>query len=106
MTSVVELSYASPVFISLSALVNIILAALILLRLIFYQRHIRNILGADYESPYTSVMTMFVESSALIVIANAVYTAMQFASEVTQFAWIPYDLFPHICVGGFEFDDC
>jgi len=104
MTDVLELSYASPVFISLSALVNIILAALIISRLIFYQRHIRNILGAQHGSPYTSVMTMFVESSALIVIANGVYTAMQFASKATQFAWIPYDLFPHICVCGLELD--
>ena len=50
MVFVHELVYAYPVFTSLSTLVNIILAALIVFRLVYYRRHVQNALGAKHAS--------------------------------------------------------
>jgi hypothetical protein len=99
-----DLMYSETVFILFSAVVNIILAALIVFRLIYHQRHVRNVLGAEHGSPYTNVMTMCVESSALMVITSGVYVALDFTVGNWYF-WIPYLLYPHICVGGFKLDD-
>jgi hypothetical protein len=82
--------------ISFSTLVNIILALLIVLRLIHHQRHIRKVLGADHESPYSKVITICVESSALIVIFSGAYTALVF--EQAYLSTIPFLLLPHIFV--------
>jgi hypothetical protein len=90
----------SMVVIPFSTLVNIILAALIILRLIQHQRHIRKVLGAQHGSPYSKVITMCVESSALIVIFSGVYTVLAFREGDGSF--IPFLLLPHICVGGVE----
>jgi len=81
-----------------STFVNIILAALIILRLIHHQRHIRKVLGAQHGSPYSKVITMCVESSALIVIFSGVYTVLDLAEG--DGSLIPFLLLPHICVGG------
>jgi hypothetical protein len=98
---------SSTVFILLSLLVNIILAALIVSRLIYRRRHFRDILGAEHGSPYINIMTMCVESSALVVIFNATYTALAFAQRRSDAYWalIPLQLLPHICVGGLEHHD-
>jgi hypothetical protein len=95
---------AELVFILLSTFVNIILAALIIFRLIYHRRHVRSVLGAEHGSPYTNIMTMCVESSALMVITSGLCMALQFTTG-PRLAWIPYLLFPHICVGGLELDD-
>ena len=89
------------VLIAFSTLVNIILALLIVLRLVHHQRHIRKVLGAQHGSPYSKVITMCVESSALIVIFSGVYTVLIF--EQGNGALIPFLLLPHICVGDLEF---
>ena len=89
--------FAVTVLISLSTIVNIILALLIILRLIRHQRYIRKVLGAEHGSPYSKVITMCVESSALIVIISGVYTALVF--EQANGSSIPFLLLPHICVG-------
>jgi membrane-associated protease RseP (regulator of RpoE activity) len=99
-----EIPYSETVFILFSGtLINIILAALIVFRLIFHQRYVRNVLGGGHESLYTNVMTMWVESSGLIVVASVIYTAMFFA--VPQWVRVPCLLYPHICVGGLKLDD-
>ncbi|PPQ82746.1 hypothetical protein CVT25_009300, partial [Psilocybe cyanescens] len=51
----------------ISAFANILLATLISVRLIQHQRHLRKTLGKSHGSLYTRVITMCVESSALIV---------------------------------------
>ena len=89
------------VLIAFSTLVNIILALLIVLRLVHHQRHIRKVLGAQHGSLYSKVITMCVESSALIVIFSGVYTVLIF--EQGNGALIPFLLLPHICVGDLEF---
>jgi len=87
--------------IAFSTLVNIILALLIILRLVHYQRHIRKVLGEVHGSPYAKVITMCIESSALIVIFSGVYTVLVFVQA--NGSLIPFQLVPHICVGDLEF---
>ena len=98
---------SSTAFILLSLLVNVILAALIVSRLIYRRRYFRDILGAEHESPYINIMAMWVESSALVVIFNGTYTALTFAQRRLDAYWalIPLQLLPHICVSGLEHHD-
>ena len=98
-----ELAHAYPVFSSLSTLVNIILAVLIVSRLVYHRRYIRNTLGVEHGSPYTNVITMCVESSALMVIAGGLYTILYFVSADGE--GFIFDIIPHICVGGLELND-
>jgi hypothetical protein len=100
-TFIPELSFAYPVFSSLSALVNIILAALIVSRLVYHRRYIRNTLGVEHGSPYTNIITMCVESSALIVIASSLFTILGFVAP-GHGGQVMFDIIPHICVGGLE----
>ena len=81
-------------------LANIILAALIVSRLIYLRRQVRNALGVEHGSPYTNVITMCVESSALMVIFSGLYTIMVFVLP-DQSVFL-YMILPHIYVGGSE----
>ena len=95
-------SFFTMVIVLLTTLVNITLALLIILRLIHHQRHIRKILGAQHGSPYSKIITMCVESSALIIFSG-VCSVLIF--EQPYGALIPFLLLPHICVGDQEFYD-
>ena len=99
-----EAFVSSTVFISLSLLVNIILTALIVSRLIYRQRDFRNAFGEGHGYSRINIMTMCVESSALVVIFGGTYTALTLAQRQPDAygALIPFQLFPHICVGGLE----
>ena len=101
--SLADNSTFSIVLISISTLVNIILASLIVLRLVHHQRHIRKLLWTDHGSPYSKVIIICVESSALIVLFSGVYTALVFEQE--NGSLIPFLLLPHICVGGLDLHD-
>ena len=103
MTYVKAFDYAFPVFISLSALVNIILAALIISRLVYHRRYLQNALGVEHGSPYTNIIIMCVESSALMVVATGLYTILSFVPGYG--AQVMIDIIPHICVGGLELGD-
>ena len=98
-----ELTYAWPVFISLSTLINIILAVLIVSRLVYHRRYIRNALGEQHGSPYTNIITMCIESSALMVIVGGLCTILTYVSENGRN--FMYDIAPHIFVGGSELND-
>jgi hypothetical protein len=95
--------HSDMVFISLSTVANFILAALIVFRLICHQRHVRNVLGAEHGYLYTNVMTMCVESSALMVVTSGVCAVLYIMGS--WYYWIPYLLYPHIYVGGRELYD-
>ena len=100
-TFIPDLSFAYPVFSSLSALINIILAALIVFRLVYHRRYVRNALGVEHGSPYTNIITMCVESSALMVIASSLFTILGFVAP-GHGGQVMFDIIPHICVGGLE----
>ena len=93
---------------SVYIIVNVILAGLIVSRLIYRRKHFRNILGSEHRYPYINVMTMWVESSVLVVILIGTYTALTFVQRRrpdADWALIPFQLLPHICVGGLEHHD-
>ena len=95
-------------FVSISALVNIILAALIVFRLIYHRRHVRKTLGVEHGSPYTNIMTMLVESSALMVISGGLYSIL-YLLPLTDATYVASNLvlrvLPHIYVGGLGSND-
>ena len=105
MIFVSELAFAVPAFTSLSALINIILAALIIFRLVYYRKHVRDALGVQHGSPCTNVITMCVESSALMVIVGGLYTILCFVPLSPDGAAIMFDIITHIYVGGLKLDD-
>ena len=78
--------------------INIILSWMIILRLIHHQRHMRKALAVEHGFPYSKVIAMFVESSALIVIFSAIYIALVLTG--VDGAVILFTILPHICVGG------
>jgi hypothetical protein len=87
--------------VALLSTANITLASLIILRLVRHQRHVRKVLGAEHGSPYFTVITMCIESSALIVIFSAVYIVIVLMRPIqTGSVFAPLLLLPHICVGG------
>jgi hypothetical protein len=106
-TEAPKLQYANPVFISLSTLANIIFAVLIVSRLIYHRRCVRNALGVQHGSPYTNIITMCVESSALMVIVGSLYVIGCFVPEywTNLMLAIIGDIIPHIFVGGLELND-
>jgi hypothetical protein len=95
---------SSMVFITLSLLVNTILAVLIFSRLIYRRGQFRNDLEEKHGYPYINITTMCVESSALVVIFSGIYTVLEFTQRRPDAygALIPFLLLPHICVGGLE----
>ena len=97
---VIELVWANAAFLSLSALANIILAALIVFRLVYLRRCARNSLGAEHGSPYTNIITMCVESSVLMVTASGLFTIMCFVSPKGEV--FMNEIIPQIYVGGLE----
>ena len=102
-TSIRRLVYTEPAFISLSALVNIILAALIVFRLVYHQRYVRDALGLEHKFPYTNIITMCVESSALMVILGGLYIIVYIVSPYGEY--FMFIIIPHIYVGGLELND-
>ena len=93
-------------FVSSSALINIILAAMIIFRLIYHRRHIQNALGVEHGSPYTNVMIMLVESSALMVISSGLFSILSFTSipNSATMGVVILHILPHIYVGGLPND--
>jgi len=76
--------------------VNLVLALLVLLRLLYYQRFISKTLGAAHGSPYLRVISMCVESCGLIVVMSTTNIVMIITNNITYL--IPFMLLPHICV--------
>jgi hypothetical protein len=100
----IKLVYAHAMFLSLSAIVNFILAALIVFRLVYYRRCARNALGVEHGTSYNNVIIMCVESSALMVIASGLYTILYFKSPRIGEMFM-FEVVLHIYVGGLELDD-
>ena len=97
------LRYAYEVSFALSILINIVLAVLIVSRLVYHQRYDRNTLGVEHGSPYTNIITMCVESCALIVIFGGLFTGLYFGNWDGVLFMNP--IIPHIFVGGLELNN-
>ncbi|KDR67221.1 hypothetical protein GALMADRAFT_1126027 [Galerina marginata CBS 339.88] len=81
---------------SISTTANIMLSIMIASRLLRHQKYLRRVLGVGHGSAYTRIITMCVESCALIVFFMAAYTIMFNIGCNAQY--IPFFLLPHICV--------
>ena len=89
-------SAISSVIMLCTTFVNLTLTVLIFFRLLYYQRFISKTLGKAHGLPYTKVITMCVESCALIVVFSTVNIVMIITNNVRYL--IPFLLFPHVCV--------
>jgi hypothetical protein len=78
---------------------------LIVLRLVYHRKYIRKALGAEHGSPYTNVLTMCVESSALMVTSSSLCVILEYGSVGARGGVFLFALLPHICVGGLELKD-
>ncbi|KDR68148.1 hypothetical protein GALMADRAFT_146631 [Galerina marginata CBS 339.88] len=87
-------------------IVNSILAGLIVGRLLYHQHYLRKVLGVGYGSPYTRIMMICVESSALIIASGAVaafgnllypHWIYEDAAPGTYVSYTALLLLPHIC---------
>jgi len=104
--------YSTLALTSLSALVNVILTALIVFRLVYHRRYVRNALGVQHGSLYANVITMCVESSALMVISSGLYPilwALLWTSQAIKTSVIAekflFDISPHLYVGSLVLND-
>jgi hypothetical protein len=93
-------SAVSSVVMFCTTFVNLVLSLLIFSRLIYYQRYISKTLGSAHGSPYLKVITMCVESCALIVVFSTTNIVMIMTNDTSYL--IPFLLFPHICVSWFS----
>jgi hypothetical protein len=114
MMEVSKFRNAGEAFISLSTLANIILAVLIISRLVYRRRYVRNALGVQHGSPYTNIITMCVESSALMIIVGSLYIILYLVqkysgtgkySGTALMLEVVTDIIPHTFVGGLELND-
>ncbi|CAA7270514.1 unnamed protein product [Cyclocybe aegerita] len=80
----------------LTALVNTTLAMLVSLRLYLHQKHTRKILGSEYGSPYSRIITICIEACALIVICECLFIVLFFVPG--RSSTIPEQLMVHVSV--------
>ncbi|KDR67218.1 hypothetical protein GALMADRAFT_1125943 [Galerina marginata CBS 339.88] len=80
---------------SISIVSNLILSSLIVLRLLYHQKYLRRTVGVGHGSAYTKIITMCVESCALIIFFMATYIIMFATGCKAQY--VPLFLLPHIC---------
>lgn len=79
--------------------INVVLSALIVLRIRYHQSYIRKALGSAHGSLYTRIMVMCVESCSLIAVFELVYLILTFQPEALGFySQYPFFLLPHVCV--------
>jgi len=90
----INLSYPGLAIITI--LGNLIFATLIVVRIMNYQREISKLLGKEYGSPYTRIMSICVEACALITITYLVFLLFMFLYPFAS--WIPRILTVHVSV--------
>ncbi|KAF8812853.1 hypothetical protein BYT27DRAFT_7086065 [Phlegmacium glaucopus] len=75
---------------------NIFTAILITLRIVYFERYMRKAVGVERNSPYTMVIIICVESSALIVVFSLIYIILSFRQVYASY--LPMQLLVHIYV--------
>ncbi|KDR70157.1 hypothetical protein GALMADRAFT_144837 [Galerina marginata CBS 339.88] len=82
--------------VSFSTLFNVIVSVLIVVRLIYHQIYLRNVLGPGHGSPYTRIMAMTVESASLLILVGIPYVFLV-AYQDTAGSMMLLSLLPQIC---------
>ena len=75
---------------------NLVTATLITFRILYFDRYIRKTVGLECNNPYTTVIILCVESSALIVVIGSIYFSLEF--RTTNKSLIPLQLLVHVYV--------
>lgn len=88
-------------FTGVTALLNIVTAAFITLRILYYQRYIRKTVGLERNNPYMNIIIICIESSALVIIWNLVYLILAVTNSV--YTVIPTQLLVHVYVSRCRF---
>ncbi len=86
--------------ISSSGLVNVILRAVIIGRIVYHQQYIREAMGVHYASIYTKIISMCVESCLMTSFCGAVFLGLYFSNDPRRelASVVPLILLPHTCV--------
>ena len=78
---------------------NLVTAALITFRILYFDRYIQKTLGLPRNNPYVTVIILCVESSALIVVFGSIYIILAFRTTNGSLILLP--LLVHVYVGIF-----
>jgi hypothetical protein len=80
-----------------TVILNFVTAALITFRMLYFNKYIRMTLGLEHNSPYTSIIIICVESSALIVVFSIFYLILLFQGD-GALSIIPMQSLVHVYV--------
>ncbi|KAF8804866.1 hypothetical protein BYT27DRAFT_7105929 [Phlegmacium glaucopus] len=81
-----------------TVILNVFTAILITLRILYFERYMRKAIGTERNSPYTMVVIICVESSALIIVFSLIYFILFF--QPTNTLYLPNSnatVGPYIC---------
>ncbi|KAF8811728.1 hypothetical protein BYT27DRAFT_7336053 [Phlegmacium glaucopus] len=85
------------VMICVTIILNFLTAILITLRILHFEKYARKTIGVEHNSPYMTVLiSICVESSALMVIFSLVYFILVF--QQANASYIPMQLLVHVYV--------
>ncbi|PPQ96692.1 hypothetical protein CVT26_010244 [Gymnopilus dilepis] len=82
--------------VSFSTILNIIVSAMIVIRLTRHKIYLRKVLGPGHGSPYTRIMAMTVESAALLIIVGIPYVFLV-GIQNQDGSMMLLNLLPQIC---------
>ena len=72
----------------ITTIINIIAAVLITARVIYFQRYIKQTVGSERNSQYTTVIIICIESSALIVLFSILYIVLVLIGSPASFVFM------------------
>jgi len=75
---------------------NLVIAALITFRILYFDRYIQKTVGLERNSPYLTIIIICVESSALIIVFSLIYLILYFKEYIISL--IPLQLLVHVYV--------
>ncbi|KAF8812850.1 hypothetical protein BYT27DRAFT_7335393 [Phlegmacium glaucopus] len=79
-----------------TVILNIFTAVLITLRILYFEIYMQKAIGLERNSPYTMVVIICVESSALIIVFSLIYIILAF--QQVDASYLPLQLLVHIYV--------
>ena len=81
---------------AVTVFLNLVTATLITLRILYFDRYIRKTVGLESNNPYMKIITICVESSALIFVFALIYLILYFKANHASI--IPLQLLVHVYV--------
>lgn len=68
-------------FAVISLFVNLLITALVVLRLLFFRKRLRATLGSCHGSAYTTVISMCIESAALVIVFSTAFLGLNLTNR-------------------------